>query len=124
MSKFLHRKSYETLQERIVSYIKDFLARNPSSLTMPLAELRSHYLIMTDGSTFEAALDGLHQAGRLYFKDAGVGLAGYEIGLSLQERELAAKIEGEFKMAGIHSPLEEDVKDKLGIREQTFQKVI
>jgi len=121
---YLHQQSYEAFEERIIKSLEDFLAHNPSILEMPVAELRSKFLKMTDTKTFDAVADNLRDAGRLYYKGSSVGIAGYEVSLSPQEMTFVKKIEDKFKEAGFKSPWEEDVRNSLGIKEQSFQKIM
>jgi selenocysteine-specific elongation factor len=121
---YLHLQSYEAFQERIIKSLEDFLADNPSTLEMPVAELGSKFLKMTDAKTFDAVIDNLRDAGRLYWKGSSIGITGYEVMLNPQEIAFEKKVESEYKEAGFKSPLEEDVRNNLGLKDQGFQKIM
>ncbi|MFC2165361.1 selenocysteine-specific translation elongation factor [Acidobacteriota bacterium] len=121
---YLHQQAYQAFAERIVKSLEDFLAQNPSIMEMPVAELRSKFLKMTDAKTFNAVVDSLQDVGRIYYKGSSIGIAGYEVSLSSQEMTFGKRVEDEFKKAGFKAPLEEDVRNNLGIKDQSFKKVM
>jgi selenocysteine-specific elongation factor len=121
---YLHKQSCDVFEGLIIKNLEGFLGQNPSALEMPLAELRSKLLKLTDAKTFGAIVDSLQDTGRLYQKGSSIGIAGYKPSLSPQEMTLMEKVEETYQRTGFISPLEEDVRNDLGIEEKKFQKIM
>jgi selenocysteine-specific elongation factor len=118
--RYLHARSYSELGDKLTTYIKDYLQRNPYRLLMPLADLQSRFLKIGERQTFESIVDDLFSKGKAYRREAKIGLVGYEIELKSDEQRLADQLEREFKDAGFAPPLEEDVRKSIGAPPSVF----
>jgi len=122
--RYLHAESYNNLTAKLINCIKDYFERNPYRLLMPLADLQSRFLRVADRQTFESIVDDLCGKGKAYKKESKVGLVGYEIRLKPEERKLADQIEEIFREAGFAPPLEEDVRNEIGLAPDAFKNLM
>ena len=123
-AKYIHKKSYADLKKRLVFGLEGFFNRHPYQLLMPLGELRSQFRELVDSLTFDYAVQDLLREKHIYLKDTKVGLCGYEVKMIPREMELALKVEEKFKKAGVNSPLEEEVREALGVSKELFQNIM
>ncbi len=121
---YLHADAFASLGQRLLTLIEEYYARHPYRLLMPLADLQSRFLRWAERPLLDAALADLRKAGRIYSQEGAVGLSGYEIPLKPSERQLAERIEAAFSGAGLAAPLEEEVRQHLGARPETFQSIL
>jgi selenocysteine-specific elongation factor len=122
--RYIHAKSYQELAARTVVTIKDYLGRNPYRLLMPLADLQSHLLRLSDRLTFEAVVEDLCRKKIIYKKDTRIGIVGHKIGLKRAEQEIADRIEKSFREAGFATPLDEDINKEMGISPDAFKNIM
>jgi len=120
-AKFLHKNYFEDLENKSKSIVKDYLDKNPHRLAMPYEELRSKILELTDNMTFKAVVDALVEMGILKRKDSDVSLVGYESKLKPGDQEILQQIEQEFKRKGFASPIEEELRQKVGLNTKEFK---
>jgi len=120
----IHIHSRDWLGHIVIDKIEDFLTKNPEKLKMPSAELRSRLEKIADFETFNAVLEHLIIEKQLLMDGAEIRLVGYGIELGTKEQKWARDVEEEFKEAGFKSPLEEEVRIKLGMRENSFNKIM
>ena len=120
-AKFLHKNYFEDLENKSKSIVKDYLDKNPHRLAMPYEELRSKILELTDNMTFKAVVDALVEMGILKRKDSDVSLVGYESKLKPRDQEILQQIEQEFKRKGFASPIEEELRQKVGLNTKEFK---
>ena len=120
-AKYLHKNFYEELENKSKSLVKEFLDKNPHRLAMPYEELRSKILELTDNMTFKAVIDGLMDIGILRRKNSDVSLVGYESKLKPRDMEILQRIEHDFKRKGFASPIEEELRQKVGLNKKEFK---
>jgi selenocysteine-specific elongation factor len=123
-AKYLHRSHFQELGEKLKSDIKAYLDKNPHRLTMPYEELRSKTLELTDNVTFKAVVEDLVNTGVLERKNSDVSLAGYESRLAPKDREILQQIEQDFKRKGFASPVEEELRQKVGLHPKEFKNLM
>jgi selenocysteine-specific elongation factor len=121
---YLHKKSYEDLEKKLISLIENYFKENPHRLFMPYVDLRSQFLRLSDPQTFKTIVEDLTRKNIIYQKDSNVGLVGYEIKMKPRDQELALKIEEIFKKAAFAVPLEEDVRQELGLDRGAFKNIM
>jgi len=122
--KYLHKKSYESLGKKLISLMESYFRENPHRLFMPYVDLRAQFLRWTDPQIFKTIFDDLCKKERIYKKDSMVGLVGYEIKMKPREQELAHKIEEIFRKAGFAVPLEEEIRQELGLVPKIFKNIM
>jgi selenocysteine-specific elongation factor len=120
----IHTQARERLGQIIIDKTKDYLEKNPHKLKVPSAELRSRLQKMADYEAFNAALEHLLDRGKVLMDGSDIRLVGHGIELSSKEQNWAKDVEEEFKKAGFQSPLEEDTRVKLSVREDAFRKIM
>jgi len=123
-TKYLHSHPYDELENKLISFIKSYLEKNPHRMFMPYEELRSRFLRLADNQTLKTALDGLLEKKTIHRKNSDVSLVGYEVKLKPQDQEHIQKIESVFKKSGFAPPLEEEIRQKLGIDHKHFKNMI
>jgi selenocysteine-specific elongation factor len=123
-TKYLHRHSYDELENKLVSFIKSYLEKNPHRMFMPYEELRSRFLRLADSQTLKTVLDGLLEKKTIHRKNSDVSLVGYEAKLKPKDQELIQEIESVFKESGFAPPLEEEIRQKLGIDLKHFKNMM
>jgi selenocysteine-specific elongation factor len=123
-AKFLHKNYFEDLENKSKSIVKDYLDKNPHRLAMPYEELRSKILELTDNMTFKAVVDGLVENGILIRKNSDVSLVDYESKLKPRDQEILQQIEQEFKRKGFASPIEEELRQKVGLNPKEFKNLM
>ena len=123
-TKYLHRQSYDELENKLISFIKSYLEKNPHRMYMPYEELRSKFLRLTDNQTLKTVLDGLLEKRTIHRKDSDVSLVGYEVKMKPKDQELIQEIEGVFKSSGFAPPLEEEIRLKQGVDLRHFKNMM
>jgi selenocysteine-specific elongation factor len=123
-TKYLHMQSYAKLENRLISFIKNYLGKNPHRMFMPYEELRSKFLRLTDNQTLKTVLDGLLEKRTIQRKDSDVSLADYEVKMKPKDQELIQKIEGVFKRSGFAPPLEEEFRLQQGVDLKHFKNMM
>jgi selenocysteine-specific elongation factor len=123
-TKYLHMQSYDELENRLISFIKSYLEKNPHRMLMPYEELRSKFLRLTDNQTLKTVLDGLLEKRTIQRKDSDVSLADYEVKMKPKDQELIQKIEGVFKRSGFAPPLEEEFRLQQGVDLKHFKNMM
>jgi len=123
-TKYLHRHSYVELENKLISFIKSYLEKNPHRMFMPYEELRSRFLRLTDNQTLKTVLDGLLEKRTIHRKDSDVSLADYEVKMKPKDQELIQKIEGVFKSSGFAPPLEEEFRLQQGVDLRHFKNMM
>ncbi len=76
---YLHKDIYEDLENKLTSFIKCYLEKNPHRMFMPYEELRSKFLGFTDNHTFKKVIDDLVERGTIQMKNSDVSLVAYEV---------------------------------------------
>ncbi len=123
-TKYLHMQSYAKLENRLISFIKNYLGKNPHRMFMPYEELRSKFLRLTDIQTLKTVLDGLLEKRTIQRKNSDVSLADYEVKMKPKDQELIQKIEGVFKRSGFAPPLEEEFRLQQGVDLKHFKNMM
>ena len=123
-AKYLHKNFFEDLENKSKSVVKEYLDKNPHRVAMPYEELRSKILELTDSMTFKAVVDGLVERGVLKRKDSDVSLAGYESQLNPRDQEILQQIEQDFERKGFASPIEEELRHKVGLNPKEFKNLM
>jgi selenocysteine-specific elongation factor len=123
-TKYLHKRFYVKLEDASKSLVKEYLEKNPHRLAMPYEELRSKILEMTDNMTFKTIIDSLVETGILQRKNADVSLVGYESRLKPKDQENLRRIEQDFQRKGFASPIEEELRQKMGLTTKEFKNLM
>jgi len=123
-TKYLHRKSYIELENKLISFIKNYLEKNPHRSFMPYEEIRSRLLRLVDTQTFKTVLDGLLEKRVIRRKNSDVNLVGYEVKMRPKDQELIQEIENVFKKSGFAPPLEEEIRLKKGVDPKHFKNMM
>ncbi|UCE41180.1 MAG: selenocysteine-specific translation elongation factor [Candidatus Aminicenantes bacterium] len=123
-AKYLHANFYEELEKKSKSTIMDYLDKNPHRLAMPYEELRSKILELTDSMTFRAVIGDLVEIGFLKRKNSDVSLVGYESKLKPRDQEILQRIEQDFQRMGFASPIEEELRQKMGLNTKEFKNLM
>jgi selenocysteine-specific elongation factor len=123
-TKYLHRQSYDELENKLISFIQSYLEKNPHRMFMPYEELRSKFLRLTDNQTLKTVLDGLLEKKTIQRKDSDVSLVSYEVKMKPKDQELIQNIENVFKRSGFAPPLEEEIRLKQGVDLKHFKNMI
>ncbi len=123
-AKYLHRRFYGELENKLISFIKDYLEKNPHRMFMPYEELRSRFLRLTDSQAFKTVLDGLLEKRTIRRKNSDVSLVGYEAKMKPKDQELTQMIEKVFKKSGFTPPLEEEIRMKQGVELRHFKNMM
>ncbi len=123
-TKYLHRQSYVKLENKLMSFIKSYLEKNPHRMFMPYEELRSRFLRLADNQILRTVLDGLLERRTIHRKDSDVSLVGYEVKMKPKDQELTQKIENVFKSSGFAPPLEEEIRLKRGVDLKHFKNMM
>jgi selenocysteine-specific elongation factor len=123
-AKYLHASFYEDLEKKSNAIVKDFLDKNPHRSAMPYEELRSKILVLTDHMTFKTIMDGLVEKGIFARKNSDVNLVGYESKLSARDQAILQRIEQDFKRKGFASPIEEELRQKVGLNTKEFKNLM
>ena len=123
-AKYLHKSIFKVLENKSKSIVKEFLDNNPHRLAMPYEELRSKILELTDNMTFKAVVDGLVENGILIRKNSDVSIVGYESKLKPRDQEILQQIEHAFKQKGFASPIEEELRQKVGLNPKEFKNLM
>ncbi|UCC40420.1 MAG: selenocysteine-specific translation elongation factor [Candidatus Aminicenantes bacterium] len=122
--KYLHKNFYADLEKKLTAFIKSYLEKNPHRMFMPYEELRSRLLKLTDNQTFKTILDGLLVKKIIDQKNSDVSLVGFEVKLKPQDQELIQKIENIFKRTGFSSPLPEEIRVKMRLKQKIFMNLM
>ncbi len=122
--KFHHRAVYDALSAKADSFISEYFEQNQQNLLMPYADLRARFLKLGDAQTLKLIADDLSRTGKIFRKDAQIGLVGREASFKPAEQQAAQDVERLFRNAGFASPLEEDVRQKLGLNPNLFKTII
>jgi selenocysteine-specific elongation factor len=123
-AKYLHTKYFDDLESRSKYLVKEFLDHNPHRMAMPYEELRSKLLKLTDNLAFKAVIEGLENKGILRRRGSDVSLAGYEPKLPPREQRILQQIEQEFKQKGFAAPIEEELRQKVGLNPKEFKNLM
>jgi selenocysteine-specific elongation factor len=123
-TKYLHRHSCDELENKLVSFIKSYLEKNPHRMFMPYEELRSRFLRLADSQILKTVLDGLLEKKTIHRKNSDVSLIGYELKLKPKDQKLIQEIESVLKKSGFAPPLEEEIRKKIGIDLKHFKNMM
>jgi selenocysteine-specific elongation factor len=123
-AKYLHAKYFDDLESRSKSLVKEFLDNNPHRMAMPYEELRSKILKLTDNLAFKAVIEGLENKGILKRRGSDVSLVGYEPKLAPEDQRILQQIEQEFKQNGFAAPIEEELRQKVGLNPKEFKNLM
>jgi selenocysteine-specific elongation factor len=122
--KYIHRSSYASLAERLLDFLKNYFQNFPYRMFMPLSDLRSQFLKLSDSQTFLTILNDLVAKEIVLKKDAQLSLAAHELKLKPKEQQLSDRIERIFKSAEFAPPLEDEVCRELSLEEPFFKKMM
>jgi selenocysteine-specific elongation factor len=123
-TKYLHRRSYDELKNKLIFFIKSYLEKNPHRSFMPYEELRSRFLRLADNQILRTVLDDLSEKRTIHRKNSDVSLAGYEPKMKPKDQELIQKIENVFKRSGFAPPLEEEFRLQHGVDLKHFKNMM
>ncbi len=123
-TKYLHRRSYDELENKLISFIKNYLEKNPHRMFMPYEELRSRFLRLADNQILRTVLDSLLEKRTIHQENSDVSLVGYEVKMKPKDQELIQKIENVFKRSGFSPPLEEEIRLEQGVDPRHFKNMM
>jgi len=121
---YIHHGAYAKLSENLLSAAREYFETYPHRLFMPVADLRSHFLKMSDALVFKVVLEDLFRKKLLLKKEAGVGLVGHEAKFRPRDQEAADRIERIYRSARYESPLEEEVEKQLDLKPALFKSIV
>jgi selenocysteine-specific elongation factor len=122
--RYLHAGAAAELAERLIGLVKDYFEKNPHKLSMPLGDLRSQFLKLSEAAVFKKLLGGRAAGGGIEVQGNEVRLPERGVRMTAREQELARKIEEAFLKAGYDSPLEDELCRTLGADRGLFEKVL
>lgn len=122
--RYLHSTCYEELVAKVVGALEGYLEQHHYRLLMPLADLQSQFLSLTDRQLFRTVIEDLEERGTIYSRGNRIGIVGRQLALRPAEEELAQKIERAFREAGLSAPLEEEVRQQMGVSPAAFENVM
>jgi selenocysteine-specific elongation factor len=122
--RYLHSGAAADLAERLVGLVKDYFEKNPHKLSMPLGDLRSQFLKLSEAAVFKKLLGERAAGGGIEVQGNEVRLPERGVRMTAREQELARKIEEAFLKAGYDSPLEDELCRTLGAERGLFDKVL
>jgi selenocysteine-specific elongation factor len=121
---YVHRDVLSHLTEFVDEFVREYFNKNPQRLLMPFSDLRSEYLKRGDPRTLKDVIDGLVGRNVLTRKEGQIGLTGREAVGDPEEREAASRVEDVYRRARFATPLEEEVRSKLGLNPSLFRAVV
>jgi selenocysteine-specific elongation factor len=122
--RYLHAGAAAELAERVVGLVKAYFEKFPHKLSMPLGDLRSQFLKLSEPAVFKKVLDERAARGVLEVEGAEVRLPERGVKMTAREQELARRIEEAYLKAGYDSPLDDELCRTLGAEPALFDKVL
>ena len=122
--RYLHAGAAADLAGRVGGLVKAYFEKFPHKLTMPLGDLRSQFLKLSEAAVFRKLLEEQAAAGALEVQGTEVRLPERGVKLTARESDLSRRIEEAYLKAGYDSPLEEDLRRTLGADSALFDKVL
>jgi selenocysteine-specific elongation factor len=122
--RYLHAGAAAELDERLAGLVKAYFEKFPHKLSMPLGDLRSQFLKLSEPAVFRKLLEARVGAGGLDVQGTEVRLPDRGVRLTARESDLSRRIEEAYLKAGYDSPLEEDLRRTLGTETALFDKVL
>ena len=114
----LHAEVLRGLCERIEGALRRLHERFPLRTALDRSLVSHGFRYLEDAAILQAALQEMHQAGRIHISEKGVALAGHGPKLSQSERRLLQQLVGMFRQAGLQTPTVEQCQ-QLAARTQT-----
>ncbi len=105
----LHTTSWVELIDLMTGIVTEYLGRNPYRHFMPLPELRSRMIGMTDKRIFELLISDAVAGKRLHRRQGKITLHEYTRQWNTQEAAAAERIVAAMQRYGFATPLEDDV---------------
>ena len=122
--RYLHSGAAAELAERIIGLAKDYFEKNPHKLSMPLGDLRSQFLKLSEAAVFKKLVGERAAGGGIEVQGNEIRLPERGVRMTAREQELARKIEEAFLKAGYDSPLEDELCRALSVERGLFDKVL
>ena len=122
--RYLHSGAAAELAERIIGLAKDYFEKNPHKLSMPLGDLRSQFLKLSEAAVFKKLVGERAAGGGIEVQGNEIRLPERGVRMTAREQELARKIEEAFLKAGYDSPLEDELCRALSAERGLFDKVL
>jgi selenocysteine-specific elongation factor len=131
VSHLLHRDTLESLSQNILRILERFHDSNPLSPGVSKEDLHGQLRFARPDLpsppsqlAFDAALQSLAQAGRLYVKNQIVALAGRGVTLTSEETAAKQEISQAFETAGLRVPPAGEVLSSLRIDRARAEKIL
>jgi selenocysteine-specific elongation factor len=121
---YIHHGSYAKLSDNLLSAAREYFETYPHRLFMPEADLRSHFLKVSDALVFKVVLEDLFRKNLLFKKESGVGLVGHEAKFRPKDQEAADRIERIYKSTQFETPLEEEVEKQSALEPALFRSIV
>ncbi len=122
--RYLHAGAAAELAGRLVGLVKDYFEKFPHKLSMPLGDLRSQFLKLSEAAVFRKLLEERAAQGALDAQGTEVRLPERGVRMTAREQELARRIEEAYLKAGYDSPLDDELCRTLGAEPPLFEKVL
>ncbi|MBN2207565.1 MAG: SelB C-terminal domain-containing protein, partial [Candidatus Aminicenantes bacterium] len=122
--RYLHAGVAADLTERLSGLVRAYFEKFPHKLSMPLGDLRSQFLTLSEAAVFRKLLEERAAQGALEVQGTEVRLPDRGVKLTAREADLSRRIEEAYLKAGYDSPLEEDLRRTLGAEAALFDKVL
>ncbi|MGD2246090.1 MAG: selenocysteine-specific translation elongation factor [Candidatus Aminicenantes bacterium] len=123
-TKYFHTTAYSNLKAKFLTLLENYLTKNPYQLLAPVSAIRSEFLKLSDNSVFRTISANLKAEKIIYEKEGKIGLPGRKLEMTAREQTTADTIEEIFKSAKFKTPLEGDIRTKLGLAPQAFKNIL
>jgi len=112
--RFFSKAAYEVTAARMLSTLDSYHKANNLRPGMPKQELRGQFGAGVDQKGFQALLALTSAEGRVVVSEATVRLPGHVPAMNESQEQLASRIEGDYRSAGVNPPLDADTERKFG----------
>ncbi|HEV8672620.1 MAG TPA: selenocysteine-specific translation elongation factor, partial [Methylomirabilota bacterium] len=120
---YVHAEAAERLREEALAALKGFHGREPLKTGMSKEELRTR-LGGVEERVFLHLLDRVAAAGAIAVEKDKVRLASHAVRLDARQQTLLARLEAEFREAGVAPPSAEEAFAKLGLSRPDEQALL
>ncbi len=122
--RYLHQTPYVNLKDKLKGILLHYFKKNPYESMAPSSVLRSEFLKLSDDRVFRYLLTELIADKTIIERDGKIGLPDHEVQMTSREQTAADKIEQIFKSAKYKTPIEEDVRTKVGLSPPEFKNIL
>ena len=123
-TRYLHVTALDKLKDKLVGILKNYLNKNPYESSVPGSVLRSEFLKLSEDFVLRYLLAEMKTDKIIYEKQGNFGLPGHKIKMTSREQTTADKIEEIFKSTKLKTPIEEDVRNQIGLTAPDFKNIL